>query len=97
MRVAHTYGGGAVENSHPISVEEGLPAQLDVGDIPDASQDALADVGMPVPCVITVPVLVDGQQGRNIGPVHSAAGVGFWGWRGGGGGQTSRDLTESTA
>lgn len=54
-----SYSGCVIKDPHPTGVYEGLPAQLNVSDVFDASQDALADDHMAVTCVIAMPILVD--------------------------------------
>ncbi len=54
-----SYSGCVIKDPHPIGVYEGLPAKLNVSEVFDASQNALADDHMAVTCVIAVPILVD--------------------------------------
>lgn len=61
-----THSGGVVEDSHPVSVDKGLAAQLDVGDVLQAAQDALADEYVAVARIVAVPILIDVQQDGNM-------------------------------
>lgn len=57
-----THGGGVVQDPHAIGLDEGFPAQLDVGDVPEAGQQPFADQHVAMPRVVAVPVLVERQQ-----------------------------------
>lgn len=70
-----SYSRGVVENPHAICVDEGLPAQLDVGDVFDATQNALANEHVSVARVIAVPVLIDGEQNWHVSPVYCSPGI----------------------
>lgn len=70
-----SYSRGIIENLHAVRVDKRLPAQLNIGEIFNASQNALTNEYVAVPCVVTVPVLVDGEQCRKVGSVHRTPGI----------------------
>lgn len=70
-----SYSRGVVENPHAIRVDEGLPAQLDIGEVFDATQNAFANEHMSVARVIAVPVLIDGEQNWHVPPVYRSPGI----------------------
>lgn len=68
--VGGAYRGGVVEHPHAVRLDEGLPALLDVGDVAEAGQQALADQHVAVARVVAVPVVVRQKQGGHVPPVH---------------------------
>ena len=79
---AGAYGGGVVEDSHAVGLDEGSPAALDVGDVPEAGQQALPDQHVPLSGVVAVPVLVGEQQDGDVPSVHRPPRVGLCKGRG---------------
>ena len=72
------YGGCVVEDPHAVRLDEGSPAALDVGDVPEAGQQALPDQHVPLPGVVAVPVLVGEQQEGDVPSVHRPPRVGLY-------------------
>ena len=72
-----SHNGRVVENSHAAGVDECFPAKLDVGDVPEAGQQPFANQHVAMPCVVSVPILVQYKQDRHMSTVHSTPSISF--------------------
>lgn len=63
------------ENLHSPGTKESLPAQLDVGDVLQAEQEAPTNVNVVVGDIVAMPVLVEPQQFSQVASVHCPAAV----------------------
>lgn len=70
-----THGGGVVEDPHAVSLYEGLSAELDVGNVLEADQQAFTYQHMAMPRVIAMPIQVQSKQDRHVVAIHCTASI----------------------